>query len=591
TELGGPGLGVVFKLTPGGTETVLHSFCMQPNCSDGAYPLAGLIADSSGNLYGTTEQGGGASGQGVVFKLTPGGNETVLYSICTFPGCSGGSRLNAGLIADSSGNLYGTATDGGMSGGCSGTGCGVVFKLSPGGTETVLHSFTGSPIDGANPYAGLIADSSGNLYGTTYGGGASQNGVVFKLTPGGTETVLYSFCSLTGCSDGAAPQAGLIADSSGNLYGTTAAGGASAACTVGCGVVFKLTPGGTETVLYSFTGGGDGALPEAGLIADSSGNLYGTTEIGGALNSGTVFKLTGTGFATPPAYVTNTSSNTVSVLATATNTVVATVPVGGAPEGVAVTQDGQHAYVANAGSNTVSVIDTVANTVAATVTVGGKPKGVAVAPDGKHAYVTDSGSGTVSVIKTSTNAVTATVGVGANPFGVAITPDGTHAYVTNSGSSTVSVIATASKTVVATVTVGLTPKGVAVAPDGLHVYVANAGSNNVSVIRTATNAVVATVTVGLRPNGIAVTQDGTQAYVANSSDGTVSVIDTATKTVVGAPIPVGNVPIGIAFTLDGKHAHVTNSGDGSVSVIRTAKKKVVATVAVGTSPFGAGIRP
>ncbi|MGH6839302.1 MAG: choice-of-anchor tandem repeat GloVer-containing protein [Methylocella sp.] len=353
---GGSSQGVVFKLLPGGTETVLHTFCNLPGCSDGSGPEAGLIADSSGNLYGTTFIGGTSlcfgQGCGVVFKLSPGGTETVLHAFTGFP--SDGAFPELGLIADSSGNLYGTTLEGGGgSSGCyiapSSLGCGVVFKLSPGGTETVLHSFTGGS-DGLFPTSTLIADSGGNLFGTAVGGGASGNGVVFKLSPSGTETVLYSF---KGGSDGGAPEGGMIADSSGNLYGTTGVGGASVCidglgCGVvfkltpggtetvlhsfaggsdgsdpvggliadssgnlfgttgggggsgcggsGCGTVFKLTPGGTETVLYSFTGGSDGGLPRAGLIADSGGNLYGTTLNGGASDAGTVFKLTGTGF-------------------------------------------------------------------------------------------------------------------------------------------------------------------------------------------------------------------------------------------------------------------------------------------------------
>ncbi len=208
--------------------------------------------------------GGGASAAPV---------ETVLYSFTGSPEGPDGALPDSGLIADSSGNLYGTTVEGGASG------QGTVFKLSPGGIETVLHSFTGFPSDGAYPEAGLIADSSGNLYGTTVDGGASGCfgvggvgcGVVFKLSPGGTLTVLHSF---TGGSDGATPVAGLIVDSSGNLYGTTPQGGVGS-CTRGCGVVFKLSPNGTETVLYSFTGGSDGSGPAGGLITDSSGNLYG----------------------------------------------------------------------------------------------------------------------------------------------------------------------------------------------------------------------------------------------------------------------------------------------------------------------------
>ncbi|MGA7384143.1 MAG: choice-of-anchor tandem repeat GloVer-containing protein [Methylocella sp.] len=300
SECNGLGCGVVFKLSPGGSETVLHSFCSLPGCRGGANPVSGLIADRAGDLYGTTP-GGGAANDGVVFKLSPGGTETVLYSFCGKPGCSDGAGPGAGLIADRHGNLYGT-TGGGGGSGCGGVGCGVVFKLSPPilpatkWTETVLHTFAGS--DGAGP-GGLIADSKGNLYGTTSYGGASDGGVVFKLAPNGTETVLYSFCSLPSCSDGALPLGGLIADRAGNLYGTTYEGGGSECSYPGpgfCGVVFKLSPGGTETVLHSFAGGDDGELPEAGLIADASGNLYGTTMGGGATGCpppgcGVVFKL------------------------------------------------------------------------------------------------------------------------------------------------------------------------------------------------------------------------------------------------------------------------------------------------------------
>jgi len=250
-------------------ETVLYSF--SGSNGDGASPNAGLTADSAGNFYGTTVYGG-ASSFGTVFKVTPSGSETVLYS---FTGGSDGSNPNGGLIADGAGNLYGTATFGGASG------AGTVFRLSPSGVLTVLHSFAWS--DGAFPYARLLADNAGNLYGTTVNGGGASCGTVFKLAPDGTMTVLYSFaCS----ADGGAPYGGLIADSAGNLYGTTSGGGASSA-----GTVFKLTPSGTETVLYSFSGSPDGASPHAGLTADSAGNFYGTTVHGGMSNAGTVFKL------------------------------------------------------------------------------------------------------------------------------------------------------------------------------------------------------------------------------------------------------------------------------------------------------------
>ncbi len=299
-----PGCGVVFKLSPEGTYKVLHSFGGSP--SDGASP-SNLLADGSGNLYGTTANGG-ASGRGVVFKLLPDGSSyKILHSFAG--GASDGSAPIGALFADSNGNLYGTTLGGGGTTGCFGQGCGVVFKLSADGTYKVLHSFTGGASDGANPVANLIADSSGNLFGTTLGGGGSTScgggatsgcGVVFKLSPDGTSyKVLHFFTG--GASDGGLPLGNLIADNSGNLYGTTDLGG-GIGCAGGCGTVFKLAPDGTSyKVLHSFAGfPSDGANPITDLIADSSGNLYGTTGGGGGADSGTVFKLTGTGFVTTP---------------------------------------------------------------------------------------------------------------------------------------------------------------------------------------------------------------------------------------------------------------------------------------------------
>jgi uncharacterized repeat protein (TIGR03803 family) len=298
--------GVVFKLTPEGKETVLHTFCALTNCADGTNPSASLVFDGKGNLYGTA--GGGAYLRGVVFKITPKGKETVLYS---FTGGSDGGMPYAGLTLDPNGNLYGTTTVGGSTGnGCS-SGCGVVFKLTPEGKETVLYTFCALTdcTDGSQPYGGLALDANGNLYGTTTFGGRTKSecvylgngcGVVFKLTPEGKETVLYTFCALTDCTDGSQPNAGLALDPNGNLYGTTTLGGITKGkCVYGCGVVFKLAPDGKETVLHTFCAKGgtnctDGANPYAGLIFDRKGNLYGTTSRGGAHNwySGLVFKIT-----------------------------------------------------------------------------------------------------------------------------------------------------------------------------------------------------------------------------------------------------------------------------------------------------------
>jgi uncharacterized repeat protein (TIGR03803 family) len=254
------------------TLTLLHSFA--GGNTDGSTPWAGLVRDSSGNLYGTTYYGG-TGGAGVVFKTTSTGTTTILHSFAG--GNSDGAYPSFGsLVRDSSGNLYGTTYSGGTGGE------GVVFKTTSTGTTTILHSFAGGNSDGAYAFAGLDMDSSGNLYGTTYSGSTGGAGVVFKTTSTGTTTVLHSFTG--GNSDGANPYAGLVMDSSGNLYGTTYSGGA--------GVVFKTTSTGTTTILHSFAGGNsDGAHPYAGLVMDSSGNLYGTSLQGGSGGFGVVFKL------------------------------------------------------------------------------------------------------------------------------------------------------------------------------------------------------------------------------------------------------------------------------------------------------------
>lgn len=279
-------LSLATRSAEGQIVNVLHSFT--GGTSDGGNPYAGVIMDSSGNFYGTTIQGG-AHGFGTVFELVNSSgsySEKVLYS---FAGSNGdGASPYAGLIMDSSGNLYGTTLQGGSSQ------QGTVFELvnsSGAYTEKVLYSFTGFEGDGGNPYGGLIIDGAGNLYGTTYSGGSKFSGIVFELiNSAGTysEQVLYSFTNSGG--DGVNPVAGLIMDGSGNLYGTTYRGGANS-----FGTVFELVnSSGTysEQVLYSFTNsGGDGAYPYQGLLADSSGNLYGTTQSGGAGKVGTVFEL------------------------------------------------------------------------------------------------------------------------------------------------------------------------------------------------------------------------------------------------------------------------------------------------------------
>jgi uncharacterized repeat protein (TIGR03803 family) len=289
--------GTVFELVnSSGTysEKVLYSFT--DSNGDGASPEGSLIMDLSGNLYGTTYEGGINNG-GIVFELINSSGtytEQILHSFNAQDG--DGANPYAGLIMDSSGNLYGTTISGG-------TGGGIVFELinsSGTYTEQILHSFSQSKSDGVSPYGGLIMDSSGNLYGTTFSGGTGGVGIVFELVNSSgtyTEQVLYSFTGTNG--DGAYPRGSLILDSLGNLYGTTQQGGVIGAGgkggNGGSGIVFELVNSSgtyTEQILHSFNPqNGDGALPLAGVIVDSSGNLYGTTNIGGAYSVGTVFEL------------------------------------------------------------------------------------------------------------------------------------------------------------------------------------------------------------------------------------------------------------------------------------------------------------
>ena len=349
------GCGTVFKLTKNSsgkwTETVLYNFQAG---SDGKNPYGGVTIDAKGDLYGTTVAGGSGGacsgdGCGTIYKLTRSGkswSESVLYS---FTGGKDGAGPGGGVVFDKKGNLYGTTPDGGKANGCGGIGCGVVYQLTPtssGWRQKVIHTFTGgndgatgslglllidgnvdlfgiaesggahsagtafelspgsgkwkmSTLDGFEgmpdagfPYGGLISGASGNLYGTTYYGGANGLGSVFKLTKGSngkwTENVLYSFKTGT---DGNSPTSTLVFDAHGNLYGTTSAGGDAN----GDGTIFKLTTasGGkwNESVVYRFKNSPDGANPYYGLVLDNAGNLYGTTAIGG-VSSGVVFEIT-----------------------------------------------------------------------------------------------------------------------------------------------------------------------------------------------------------------------------------------------------------------------------------------------------------
>ncbi|HTZ98358.1 MAG TPA: choice-of-anchor tandem repeat GloVer-containing protein [Terriglobales bacterium] len=307
-EGGRANAGSVYVLSPTTGYHLLWPF--SKGGPGGDNPQGNLLMDAAGNLYGTTVYGGRKDHDcaydscGVAFELSPpsGGSglwtETVLYTFCAESNCTDGANPFSGLIFDALGNLYGTTYVGGDSGD------GVVFELSPtssGWKESVLHSFQGAPHDGDFPFGGLIFDASGNLYGTTFTGGEYSGGLVFELSPSGSgwvETILHS---LGADGDGFWPEAGLALDSQGDLYGTTAYGGNLTCAVDGCGVVFELKPtidgGWTESIIHTF-GGGDGENPFANVILDAAGNVYGTTQIGGGRGCsgvdgcGTVFKLT-----------------------------------------------------------------------------------------------------------------------------------------------------------------------------------------------------------------------------------------------------------------------------------------------------------
>jgi uncharacterized repeat protein (TIGR03803 family) len=293
--------GAVFKIQPDGSESILYSFCAQDHCADGNEPDGALIFDNSGNVYGTTFYGGTgcpdvSNGCGTVYQLSPGARETVLHSFGG--GSSDGAMPKAGLLMDNKGNLYGTTSGGGNSscGPTQNESCGTVFEIGPGGGETILYAFHGS--DGGIPTGPLVTDGT-NFYGTTTVGGMYNNGTVFALNFNGesyTESVLYSFCSQMNCLDGANPSSGLAIDENGYLYGTTLLGGSGAHL----GTLFKINiQSATETVLYSFCrlrNCADGAYPNTPVITDSAGNIYGTTVEGGLCTyCGTVFEINQSG--------------------------------------------------------------------------------------------------------------------------------------------------------------------------------------------------------------------------------------------------------------------------------------------------------
>jgi uncharacterized repeat protein (TIGR03803 family) len=296
---GGFGYGSVFKITPGGELTTLYSFCTKSNCADGAYPQGALVQATNGSFYGTTLGGGngGANGSGTIFKITQEGNFSTVYRFCAGgSGCTDGSNPEAGLIQAADGNLYGTTVGGGS--GTNACACGTVFKITLAGTLTTLHSFELGE-GGIHPFAGVIQGTDGNFYGTTSEGGINNKvcfdgscGTIFRMTPGAAVRTVHKFHG----KDGSGPYAGLIQASDGNFYGVTSKGGdLSCSAPYGCGTVFTINLAGTFTTLHSFDIM-DGAAPFMAPTQATDGNLYGTTIAGGSTNCtggcGTMFQIT-----------------------------------------------------------------------------------------------------------------------------------------------------------------------------------------------------------------------------------------------------------------------------------------------------------
>ncbi len=305
TTYGGLSYGTVFKLTSSGVLTTLYNFCIQSQCSDGENPLGTLVQGVNGAFYGTTSR---APAGGTIFEITPAGKVTSLYEVWSQTDCADGFQPQSGVVQGRDGNFYGTATLGGAQN-CKTLGCGTIYRISPAGKFSVLYTFCsqgGNPCpDGQSPVGALVEGADGNFYGTTsYGGAYTSGGTVFKITPRGALTTLYSFCSQTNCADGSIPIGALVQGTDGNFYGTTKTGGHHGCVNydlgqTGCGTIFRITPSGELTTLYKYchqTDCPDGVLPVAGLLQATDGNFYGTASAGGAADCfgntcGTVYRL------------------------------------------------------------------------------------------------------------------------------------------------------------------------------------------------------------------------------------------------------------------------------------------------------------
>jgi uncharacterized repeat protein (TIGR03803 family) len=290
------GCGTLFKMTPEGTLTTLYNFCSQTDCGDGQWPIGSLVQAADGGFYGTTSAGG-AHSAGTVFRITPAGKLTTLYSFCALANCADGEEPEAGLVQAANGYFYGTTVIGGNN--VCHNGCGTVFKISSAGKLVTLHSFDGS--DGDNPAAALLQANNGNFYGETIGGGPSGSGTIFKMTPGGKLTTLFSF----DIKDGEYPNGGLVQSADGELYGVTQTGGHSQGCgfDAPCGTAFKISTDRDLVTLCNFGGVGciAGEDPRGPLALGTDGSLYGALNAipkGEEVGPGLIYEITAQGSVT-----------------------------------------------------------------------------------------------------------------------------------------------------------------------------------------------------------------------------------------------------------------------------------------------------
>ncbi len=346
------------------------------------------------------------------------------------------------------------------------------------------------------------------------------------------------------------------------------------------------------TATVNFTGTGNNIYnwtnntPAIGLPASGTGNISSFTAKNTSGSPITAI-ITVTPVSAPFAYVTNTGSQTVSVINTASNKVVATIPVGIYPSAIAISPDGSRVYITNEAPNVITVISTATNTVIGNIPLSSNCYSLCISPDGSRLYASIEFLSIVIIIDTATDAVLSTVGVGTNPVGVAVSPDGSRLYVANTIDNTVSVINTATSTVIATVNTGTGPWDIVVSPDGSRVYVSTYQSNTVTVINALTNTAITDIPVGQLPMALAISPDGSKIYTANQFPNTISVISSATNTVI-ATIPVAPSPTGVSVSPDGSRIYITDGASNNVLVIDAATNVVTSTVPVGSYPATMG---